>query len=1717
MSTIDRRIVQMQFDNQGFQGKVQQTISSMKQLGESLKMKGAENGLNSLDKSIRGLGSGGLSALGADVDGVGNRFNAMSIVAATALAKISSAAIDVGTNVTKALTIDPVLSGFEEYELKMDSITTILTNTASKGSTLADVNKTLNELNEYADQTIYNFAEMTRNIGTFTAAGVDLDVATDAIKGIANLAAASGSSSQQASTAMYQLSQALATGKVSLMDWTSVVNAGMGGELFQNALIRTSEVMGTHAEDMIKKYGSFRDSLTKGEWLTGDVLTETLKQLSGAYTEAELIEQGYTKQQAKDIVDLAERATQAATQVKTFSQLIDTAKETLGSGWAQSWEYILGDRDQAAEFFTSLSDGFSSIIKPSANARNEMLKFWNENGGRQDVIDGLANAFQGLQKGFGAIGSAWKEVFPPMTGKRLVEISAGFKKLSENFKMSDSTAGKIKNTFKDLFSALNLGKNVVGVFFKALTPVTKIFTSLGTVLLSITSGIGRFISSVNDAANATNLFGKISNAIDVVCNAISSGFDFAGNAISTFFDYVSKLDFSKAFDFLGGITKDLAGGLGDLFSAIAGVVSKINFNAIFAAINTIITGGALASFKTIITAVKDSVTGVSDITGNITEGVTGTLDALKDTLSAYQEDLSAGTLMKIAIAVALLAGSLALMGTLDNAQLENSLTGLTMLFLELMGAMAVLLKIVGAGKLPLLLSVNGFMISFAVALNLLAVAVKNLSSLSWEELSRGLTGVAVSMGLMIGATKLLSKGSIRLPMTAAGLLVLAAALAALGGAVKIFASMDWQSMVQGLGGVGLALLELVAFTKLMGKTKMSPTSAAGILVLAVALTALSIAVKEFGSMDIGSMIKGLAGIAGMLAEIVVFNRLLGSATGLFTAAAGLTVFAVAMTLMAGAVKLMGSQSWESLATGLIGLAGALTIITVAVKMIPSGGLITTGAGLIVIATALNILAGAMRSMGSMNWEQLGVSLAALAGSLTILAVALRLMTGAITGAIAITAVAGALALLVPQLILLAQCDVKGLAVALGFLAGTFVIFGVAALALSPLIPVMISLAGAFALLSVSCLALAASVALLGTGLTMIAAAGSAAGFALVEIVRQIAYLLPTLGTKIGEFLVNLGEAIGNGFTKIIEGVGKVIQAILDFLVQNIPLIIEKVATLVTEILNTLAQALPQLVDAGCKCIMALLEGLEKNIEQLAQVAVNIVIKLVNVIASRAGDLVQAGIDLAVALINGLADGLRNNDDKIFDALSNLIDAIGDFLVGAVTRLGGAFLQFGGDIITGLLQGLGDAINGVGDWFRDLAQRIIDWFCAPLGIHSPSTVFFQFGIDIIQGLVNGLGSMLTAPIKYISEIGQKIKAKAKEWFNSSKLVSFGKDLVKGLGNGIKSFMNDPIKALQNIGSKIKSNAQKLFNLNTLRTFGKNLIQGLGNAIKGAFSFVSSGLSSIGSRLKGTAQKLFNLNTLRTFGRNLISGLGNGIKGAFSAVSSAISSIGSRIKSTASRYMNARTLVSIGGSLISGLASGIRNKLSSVLSAVQNVAGKVVNAAKKAFKVNSPSKRFIPIGGSLMEGLAKGVRKNTRLATNSVKTVADQTVATMKATLSNASKKITTLLNTDAQPVITPVLDLSEIKKSSKNINGIFDRQSISFDTSGRLSGSISNLQNGVRITNSDVVAAIKDLGKSLMDTPKGDSYVIDGITYDDGSNIASAIKEIIKTTKRERRV
>lgn len=401
--TVDNKVVEMRFDNDQFEKGVATSMSTIDKLKAKLNFQDADKSLSSLSDSAKKVD---MSTLANSVQKVSLQFSSLQVIAGTALANITNNAVNTGRKILSALTTNPVNDGMSEYETQMNAVQTILANTKKEGTNVKIVNKYLDELNTYADKTIYNFSEMTRNIGTFTAAGVKLGTSVSSIKGIANLAATSGSNAQQASTAMYQLSQAIAAGKVQLMDWNSVVNAGMGGQVFQDALIRTSEHLKTGAKEAINTYGSFRESLTKGEWLTTQVLTETLDQFATAADTQEeyeaavkkFVDEGYSQEEAEQIATMAKTAGEAATKVKTYSQLIDTCKEALGSGWTTTWRLIFGDFEDARKLWTSVSDAIGGLINKFSDARNKVLD------------SALYNNFKSLGERIKSVGEATETV-----------------------------------------------------------------------------------------------------------------------------------------------------------------------------------------------------------------------------------------------------------------------------------------------------------------------------------------------------------------------------------------------------------------------------------------------------------------------------------------------------------------------------------------------------------------------------------------------------------------------------------------------------------------------------------------------------------------------------------------------------------------------------------------------------------------------------------------------------------------------------------------------------------------------------------------------------------------------------------------------------------------------------------------------------------------------------------------------------------------------------------------------------------------------------------------------------------------------------------------------------------------------------------------------------------------------------------------------------------
>lgn len=495
---LENRIVEMVFDAQEFRQEVERTKNSVEDFKDALNFDDAAKGFDTVEKAAKGVD---MTPILAGVQSVENGFSGMQVVATTVFSRITDAVLQLTGTIASSMT-NSARMGFSEYSTQIGSIQTILANTSHLGTNLDDVTAALDDLNVYADQTIYNFTEMTRNIGTFTAAGVDLDTSRAAIKGIANLAAISGSTSEQASRAMYQLSQALAAGRVNLQDWNSVVNAGMGGKVFQDALVNTAKHMGI-AVDLSN---GFRESISsiggKETWLTSDVLLSTLKQFTGEVTSAELAAQGYTESEIEAIQTMAQTAVDAATKVKTVQQLFDTIGETIQSGWTQSWEYIIGDFNEAQNVLTAVKDAIEGVINPMSTARNNALKFWASSPlGRPALLKSVANLWTTITKILDKVKTAFKVVFPKGLGQILVDLTRKFQLFTIHTRPTRDTLTSVYKISYKFFSFIKSRITDVSNFVKVFKALALSYDENKVAALGLSDGFQKMYDILKKAIN----------------------------------------------------------------------------------------------------------------------------------------------------------------------------------------------------------------------------------------------------------------------------------------------------------------------------------------------------------------------------------------------------------------------------------------------------------------------------------------------------------------------------------------------------------------------------------------------------------------------------------------------------------------------------------------------------------------------------------------------------------------------------------------------------------------------------------------------------------------------------------------------------------------------------------------------------------------------------------------------------------------------------------------------------------------------------------------------------------------------------------------------------------------------------------------------------------------------------------------------------------------
>lgn len=1301
MSSIDERVVEMKFKNSQFKSGVKESLDSLSQLKKGLDLSGAAKGIKDVENAGKSFS---LASMASAVENVSSKFNALGAIGFTVLQNLTNSAINAGTRIASALTIDPMKAGFSEYETQMNSIQTIMANTANKGTTLDQVSDALDKLNKYSDDTIYNFSEMARNIGTFTAAGVDLDTSTSAIKGIANLAAVSGSNSQQASTAMYQLSQAMATGTVKLMDWNSVVNAGMGGQVFQDALTETARVSGVAIDDIIEKNGSFRNSLQEG-WLTTEILTNTLSKFTGDMNEEQLRSMGYSEEQIAKVIELGKMANDAATKVKTLTQLQQTLTEAAQSGWAKTWQILVGDFEEAKVLYTNISNVIGGFINASANARNAVLTEWKALGGRNLLIDGLTDAFNGLLSIAKPISEAFREIFPPVTAQRLLDLTQKLHDLMQVLSISQETADKVKRAFKGVFALFSIGWEAVkalgeafGDFFGKVAPV-------GGSLLDIAANLGDVIVKLNEAVKSSGVFSAIFGTIgDIIANVILVVKNGVG-AIADLVTGISEINSENLGSFLERIGERFTSlttmsellhkalsKISPVFATIADAASQvidILFNGNFtsgpfaedsgfvdmlfnirdAIKNVLDTLFSKASFEGIVDAMNsglliaigiaikkfiDSLTGFTKGGDGFLDSVKGIFDGVTGSLEAMQAKLKADTLLKIAGAVALLALALIGLSLVDSDKLASALAGLGVLLGETFAMMTMMEKHMtgeGFAKLPI---VAVTMILLAAAINIMVIAVKNLAELSWEELLKGLSGLGIVLGELAVFMKLADFGGMGI-RTGIGLILLAVAIKTLASAVGDFASLDINAMAKGLGAIGILLLELAAFTRLAGDTKGFVSTGIGLLIISAALIVLSEALKRLGNLSL-----------------------------------------------------------EQIGKGLLAMAGALAAITISVNLMPKD-MLSKSIALLVISAALLVLSNALTAMSGMTWEEIARGLTVLGASLVIIAAAMVAMQGALAGAAALLLVTVALNALAPVLKLFGAMSLAEIGKSLLMLAGVFILFGVAGAVLAPVVVAILAFSVAIGLVGAAVYLAGLGVLAFATALTLLVAASAAGTGAIVGLAIAIIGLIPLVMKNLAEGIIAFIVVMNENIPLFKQVAVNLITAICQGIVETAATIISALMTLVWMMVDTLVSNVPQLVAAGFELLLGLLTGIRDNIGNVVTVALEIITEFINAISANIGQVIDAGTNLAISFINGVADSIRNNSGILTDAAINL----------------------GTAVIDGLVSGLQDTAGRVWSAALALGQKAISGIAEAIKPGSPSKVTTILGKYTGLGLIVGM--------------------------------------------------------------------------------------------------------------------------------------------------------------------------------------------------------------------------------------------------------------------------------------------------------------------------------------------------------------------------------------------
>lgn len=1652
-SSIDQRIVEMQFDNAQFEKGISTSLKSIDNLEKGLKLDGASKGLESVSKAANSMDFSGLQG---GIYAVQQKFSALEVIGITALQRITNAAISTGESLIKSLSIDQISAGFAKFGSKTSSVATLV----AQGNELERVNEQLNRLNWFTDETSYNFTDMVANIAKFTASGKGLEESVTAMEGIANWAALSGQNATTASRAMYQLSQAMGAGIMRKEDYKSIQNASMDTDEFRQKCLDAGVALGKlkkNADDtytsLVNNKGSFTKSqfaehLTEDAWFTSDVMMSVFQTYSSAvdqiYDYAD--EKGITASQAiselGDKVDsFGLKAFKAAQEARTWGDAVDSVKDAVSTGWMNTFELIFGNQEEATQLWTDLANAMYDVFAGGAEARNEMLKEWKESGGRDDLIQSFWNIWDAVSKVTGSIKEAFGEIFAPLTSGKILSMTANLKKFTASLIVSDETADKLKRAFKGVFAVFDIFKKVLGTVGDAIAKLlgSDGLKDLGNTLLDAAASVGDFLVTLNESFSTDGLVGMFDKIVTGISDLFSGVLNSAGG-------------FSGAFGTIGSSISSVLGFIWNSFKTVfSWLKENISLKGVLgtvAAAFSALTGKELFDAASGISGFIEKLTGTGKKSGSLKATISELFESLHDSLQALTTSIKVTSLVSIAGAIGVLTASLNTLSQLDVGSALKGISAMAAMFKMLTKSLDGITKTLSKNGSKGLMKASFSLILIAESMKVLASAMAKFGSLSLAELAKGLLGVGGGLAIFCAGLKALN--GVKIPLTTSiSLLAVAESCKILGDAMSKFSGFSWDEIGRSLTAMGGALGELVVALGILNKVSGFGSLAGSVstLIIVQSLSELADSLSKFGSFSWDEIEHGLVGMGGALAEVstalVAVSKLAGF--GSLFAAGSITIVISGLDELADSLTKFGFMSWEAITHGLVAMGGALAEVagfTGALgKIAGFSGLLGAGSIRLTI-TGLSDLADALEQIGGLSWDEIKRGLAGMGGALTEVA--------------AITGIHGL---------------VSGLT---GFLGSGSLLLAIQGLN---------DLAEAFKTFS-----------------TM----------SWEDVNNALTAMLGAMGATALGGLANTFSGLGAASIKAVaDGLGPLAEAVKQWqgvsVDDKLPGQLSSLATGVSsfwaagwgaDAINTVSSGLGTLAESV---------NVWQNVEVPDNIADNM-LDLANAIStftfsgfgSSAISTVAAPLGELAASVNAWNDVTIKDD--LGTQLSNLATGVSSFWAAG----------WGADAINTVSSGLGTLAESVEKWESVSIDDMLGTKLTSLatGVESFSFAFLA-GWSIDQ-LVSPLASLADSVLKWKSvsipaKIGEKLKDLASgindfglsflagwslgtvtgplgdladsinKWNSvtipddiSTKLSGLADGLMKfsGVGNislaissietiseatvklsgvnfdSISSGLASLTDALTKLGSIDLSAATNMGDITGAVT---SMIQTFSTAIQNSAPTISESFGSVLTTVINnsvTYQNLFYTN-----GQTLMTKIVDGFNSGNVTLSASVVNV--LTSGAAVIYDQYQNWYTAGAFLDIGLAAGIRSGESNVITAATDVATKAIKAAKDALQINSPSKVTYGFGRFFDLGLSNGIYDYADRVAKATETISNQALSAAQIITENIAATMDE--DFEYEPTIRPVLDMDEVDSGLNAFDRSFANRSMN------LAGSIDRVR------------------------------------------------------------